>query len=234
MNQPTTYGLPNKREEVIKQLNLAYSEQNLEEEEFESRLKEAINAKSIEELKLVIFDFPIAIQESIFPKASTLPAKSQPPSYPAVPSHRNKIQTILGEDARTLPNLQQNMPKFSTILGDQKLDFRLSQILDDTIYLRFESILGNTTVDLRNEALEGKVLNIHITGSLGDIKILLPRGANIQKNIQSVMGDFKIQDKNRSWIKRITGLGKQQEPESIRFTVNVTGTYWLGNIKFVY
>lgn len=234
MKQPTTYGLPNKREAVIKQLNLAYSEQNLEEEEFESRLKEATNAQSIEELKLVIFDFPIAIQDSIFPKETIVPAKVQAPSSPVVPSPRNKFQSILGNDSRSIPTLSQNMSKFSAILSEQKLDFRLSQIVGDDLYVHCEAILSSVTVDLRNENLEGKTLHIHVTGSLGEIKLLIPRGAAIQKSIHSVMGEFKVQDKNRSWIKRITGLGKQEEPEKDRFTVNITGTYWLGNIKLVY
>lgn len=228
---PTTYGLPKKREEVIEQLKLAYSEENLDQEEYERRLQEAVNAKSIEELKLVIFDFPSSIKDSIFPKQSTVISPQQQPNYPTT-NTQNKIQVVLSDDSQSIPVLSKTMPKFSAILGTQKLDFRLSQITENNIYLRFESILGTVKVDLRNENLEGKTLNIHITGSLGDIKILLPRGGHIQKNLQSIGSNFKIQDKNRSWIKRI-GLSKSSKQEDIQFTVNVTGIFWLGNIKFV-
>jgi len=233
MKQPTTYGLPNKKEKVIEQLNLAYSEQNLEEEEFERRLKEAVNAQSIEELKLVIFDFPISIKESIFPENKVVPTQNPSPTLPTtIP--QNKIQTILGEDKRNIPLLSQRMPKFSTIMGEQKLDFRLSQIAGDTIYLHFEAILSSVKIDLRNEYLGGKTLNIHVTGSFGEVRILLPRGGNIQKNIQSVAGSVSIQDKNRSWIRRFTGLGKSSNQELETFTVNLTGIYWFGEVKLIY
>ncbi len=75
----TTYGLPAKREEVIDTLNTAFAEQNLDDEEYENRVKEALNAKCIEELELVVFDFPREIKDKLFPTKNIVHQKSDFP-----------------------------------------------------------------------------------------------------------------------------------------------------------
>lgn len=230
---PTTYGLPKKREKVIEALKLAYTNQNLEDHEYERRLNEATNAKSIEELKLVIFDFPADIRASIFPEVTT--DSSQQPVNSTLPVHMPKMQVILGKDSRNLPELSNALPKISAILSEQKLDFRLSQVPETPINIRVESVLSSTVIDLRNENLRNKQINVHISGALGDIKIMLPRGATIYKNIQLLGSEYKIQDKQRSWIQRLTGTNKKNDnTEDIQLTVNILGTFWLGNIKVIY
>jgi hypothetical protein len=63
---------------------------------------------------------------------------------------------------------------------------------------------------------------------------MLPRGATIQRNIQLVAGEFKVQDKQRSWIKRLTGMGSKETQDEIQLTVHINGRFWLGNIKVIY
>ncbi|NJO00975.1 MAG: hypothetical protein HC880_04110 [Bacteroidia bacterium] len=57
---------------------------------------------------------------------------------------------------------------------------------------------------------------------------------SIQRNIQLIAGEFKVQDKQRSWIKRLTGMGTQDTPPDIQLTVAVYGTFWLGTVRIVY
>lgn len=230
--KPTTYGLPNKRTEVIEELKIAYTNQNLDDQEYERRLDEANNAKSIEDLKLVLFDFPATIKHKIFPESKTLPVnQSGGVNFPVLPG--NKLQVIMGNDSRNMPEFSNALPKISAILSNQKLDFRLSKVPETPINIRVECILSNSQIDLRNELLEGKIINIHINGGLGEVKILLPRGATINRGVQMIAGELKIQDKQRSWINRLTGRNKEPQPE-IQLTVNITGIFFLGEIKVIY
>ncbi len=231
--EPTTYGLPNKREKVIEALKLAYTHQNLEDHEYERRLHEATNAQSIEALKLVVFDFPADIRASIFPETNTTTDTSTSTLSPTLAS--SKMQVIMGNDSRNPAELSNALPKISAILSSQTLDFRLSQVSETPIYIRVESILSSTVIDLRNENLKNKQINIQINGALGDVKIMLPRGAKIQRNIQMLGSEYKVQDKQRSWIKRLTGSNKKEENnEDIQLTVNILGVFWLGNVKIIY
>jgi hypothetical protein len=233
MNQnPTTYGLPRKREEVIEELKIAFANQNLDEDEYERRLNETNNAKSIEDLMLVIFDFPPEVKYKVFPKNNSATTyQSDTYNLPAT-NNTAKTQVILGQDSKVMPEFSNSIAKISTILGEQKLDFRLSQIPETPINIHIENILGSTVLDLRNENLDGKHINIHITGCLGDIKILLPRGVDIQRNIQLVGSELKIQDKQRSWIKRL--IGNKPVKNDIQMSINFTGVYWFGGIKVIY
>jgi Domain of unknown function (DUF1707) len=64
----TVYGLPKKREEVIQELQNAFASQNLDEVEYESRLNEALVANSIEDLEVLVLDFPSDVKTKLFPK----------------------------------------------------------------------------------------------------------------------------------------------------------------------
>lgn len=233
MNRPpTTYGLPKKREEVVEALNQAYANQNLEDQEYERRLHEATNAKSIEELRLVIFDFPIEIKNQIFPADNITPSPQTKTIFPPSTKSDSSLQIIMGSDNRVMPEFSNALPEISAIMSNQKVDFRLSKVPETPINIRIESILSSTHIDLRNENLDGKHINIRISGFMGEVKIMLPRGVRIERNVQMVAGELKIQDKQRSWINRL--IGNQQKQEEIRLTVNITGNFWFGSIKLVY
>lgn len=226
---PTTYGLPKKREEVIEALKEAYTNENLDDQEYERRLDETLKAQSIEQLKRVLFDFPAEIKHHIFPKEDMIPA---PAFSPRSPGHTKVQEAILSNHSRAMPELSNATAKMSAVLGNQKLDFRLSKVLGTPIQLHVNAVLGNTLLDLRNEDLAGKQVNIHVSGALGNIKILLPRGTHIQRSVQLIAGDFKVKDKQRSWIKRLTGSSKITN--EIPLDVHITGSYWLGNIQLIY
>ena len=73
-----------------------------------------------------------------------------------------------------------------------------------------------------------------MSGALGNIKIFLPRGVTINRNVQMMGGNFRIKDKQRSWIKRLTGKSNKPVPADIQLEVNILGSFWLGNIEVVY
>lgn len=252
----TTYGLPDKREKVIDALNTAFAEQNLEEHEYENRVKEALNAKSIEELEVVLFDFPRDIKAKLFPKTPSLSSPTQqktdfPPaafSFPAnTTTHYDKTpsfsypssqvtRTLFTNEKQLVAALDNNKTSFQAIFGNQKIDFRSCQFYSNHLKIDVESIFSETVIDLRNQDLHGKHIDIFVRGALNEIKIYIPRGGVVQKKTQIILGDYSLKDKKKGFLGQINKfLGNQeQENEAISFSVTIHGGIFLGNIKVVY
>lgn len=241
----TIYGLPVKREEVIDALNAAFAERNLDEDEYENRVNEALNAKSIEELEVVLFDFPSGIKIKLFPKNITKQENDFPPAAFSKTNFSRSVQhtekdhfnAILGENKQLIQNLdQRHAVNFLTVMGSQKIDFRRSQFVGSQFRIDVTCTLGETVLDLRNQNLHGKHIDIFITGGLSEVKILIPRGGHIQKNAQMVLGEFSVKDKRKSFVGRINQLLGTAEPleEEISFSIAVHGNFWLGEIKVIY
>ncbi|WP_291723514.1 LiaF domain-containing protein [Bernardetia sp.] len=250
----TTYGLPAKREEVIDVLNTAFAEQNLEEYEYENRVKEALNAKCIEELEVIVFDFPKAIKNKLFPKESAPSSlRKQNTDFPPAAfstkatTHQSSIPTTrqyFGQPLRAtfaaekqlIPILDENPVSFQAIFGTQKVDFRSCRFEGTHFRLDVESIFSETTIDLRNQDLHGKHIDIFIKGALNEIKIYIPRGGFVQKNTQLILGDYSLRDKKKGFLGQINKFLGNDTPESndISFTVTLHGNIFLGNIKVVY
>lgn len=174
---PTTYGLPKKRDEVIEALKEAYANENLEEQEFEKRLDEAMKAESNEALQVVLFDFPAEIRNKVFPQNNDLPATSQSQNLPAT-AKVNKVKVIMGNDYRIMPEFSNAISKVSAFMSNQKLDFRVSKVPETPISLHIENFMSNTDIDLRNELLDGKQVNLHNVGGSGEHQNFSPQRSN--------------------------------------------------------
>jgi hypothetical protein len=232
----TTYGLPKKREELLVELQTAFANQNLDEAEYEIRLKEALNATCIEELEVIVFDFPAEIKSRLFPAAPVMPAKTVPGSVPGhLPAQPlgGTQRTILSEDKCQVALLNEQPQHFLAILATQVVDFRQSVVQGSQARLDVECFLGETTLDLRNEQLANQDVHIWVGGGLGAIKILVPPGGNIRRAVQLFGSSFNIKDKRKSWLSRLTGRSNQEAP-AFAFNLTIHGTYWLGEIQVVY
>jgi hypothetical protein len=232
----TTYGLPKKREELIQELQDAFANQNLDEAEYENRLREALHAGSVEELEVIVSDFPATIQRRLFPKELAAPAAG-PPGLPTghlpAMTMTDTRRALLGEDKCQVALLGGQTHSFLSILGSQAVDFRQSQIQGQVIKINAECLLGETKLDLRNEDLAGKDIHIWVGGGLGAIKVLVPPGGTIKCEAQLFGGSFKVKDKRKSWLNRLAGKSSQ-EPASFTFTLTIHGTYWLGEVEVAY
>ena len=232
----TVYGLPKKREEVIEELQTAFANQNLDEAEYESRLNEALAANSIEDLEVLVLDFPPQIKSKLFPKeVETTVQVSKPTAtapLPMIPI-KDTYRAIMSSDNRSIDQLDQQTVSFFALMSQQHIDLRQTQLQGNRFKLHIECLLGNTEIDLRNEDLAGRHIEIWVGGGLGEIKIKLPKGGIIQKEAQMFGGSLNIKDKRKSWINRLTGNVKE-ETATIQFTVSLHGTYWLGNVDIVY
>jgi hypothetical protein len=232
----TTYGLPKKREELIQELQDAFTNQNLDETEYENRLREALHASSMEELEVIVSDFPAEIRQRLFPTQLAVPVGGLPGApasqLPAMPMTDTR-RALLGEDKCQVALLGGQTQSFLSIMGSQVADFRQSQIEGQVIKINAECLLGETKLDLRNENLAGKDIHIWVGGGLGAIKVLVPPGGTIQNQAQLFGGSFKIKDKRKNWINRLTGNTGQEVPP-LAFTLTIHGTYWLGEIEVAY
>ncbi len=231
----TTYGLPKKREELIAELQTAFANQNLDEGEYENRLKEALNATCVEDLEVIVFDFPAEIRHRLFPAAPVVPAKSAsaPLSHLPAQSPGGTQRVFLGEDKCQVALLNEQPQHFLAIMATQVVDFRQSQVLGPTARLDVECFLGETKLDLRNEDLAGKDLHIWVGGGLGSIKILVPPGGQIRREVQLIGSSFQVKDKRKSWLNRLTGKSNQEAP-AFTFNLTIHGIFWLGDIQIVY
>ncbi|PIY09638.1 MAG: hypothetical protein COZ18_07615 [Flexibacter sp. CG_4_10_14_3_um_filter_32_15] len=247
----TTYGLPAKREELIDVLNTAFAEQNLDDEEYENRVKEALNAKCIEDLELVVFDFPKEIKNQLFPTSITTQKSDFPPAAfssstkPITCSNSDALsnlfparssKAIFTTDKELVSVLTEKSVHFQAVFGTQKVDFRNCRFEGNRFRIDVDSVFSNTTLDLRNQDLAGKHVDIFIKGALNEIKIYIPRGGVVHKNTQVILGEYSIKDKRKGFLGQINKfLGTDQlQPESIAFTITLHGTIFLGNVKVVY
>lgn len=229
----TIYGLPKKREEVIIVLQEAFSNQNLDDAEYESRLNEVLAAKSIEDLEMTVFDFPAEIRNQLFPKEILNIQTTQSPSQQLSVQSNDNYRVIFGEDKRQVPQIGASAINFLSVMSSQIVDFRKSQLQGNRFKIYVECLLGKTVIDLRNEDLSGKEIDIWIGGGLGEIEIFVPKGGNIKKEAQFLGGNFTMKDKRKSWLKRL--IGKQpEETNTVDFTLTLHGNYWLGNVSIVY
>jgi len=227
----TSYGLPALREKVLEVLKDAFLNNHIEEQEYESRLKQALHAQYVEDLRLVLYDFPKNIKEELFEEATpkNSPIASNP--HPLVPTE-TVFRSILSGDDREVAHIGTSI-SFSAILGEQKVNLRKSSFSASQIHLDASSYLGSVILDLRNEQLEGKHFDIYIDNILGSIKILIPAACRINNQLTSVMGEFVVKNKKKSWFQ---SLFKQTEELTLEanFSINIYGKCILGEVTIEY
>ncbi len=150
------YGVPEYRDTIAVALEMAFSENNLELEEYERRLDLAYKAESIEELEALVHDFPH------YPKPGYSP--------PSAPVQEGDGQTKI------------------VILGDQHLtgeDFsgRAMKTL---------SIIGDVNIDVRRFRDSREPIRIKIYSIIGDTRIIIPKGMQVQNRLTNLLGDYKL------------------------------------------
>ncbi|WP_338793387.1 LiaF domain-containing protein [Bernardetia sp. MNP-M8] len=286
----TTYGLPAKREELIDVLNTAFAEQNLDDDEYENRVKEALNAKCIEELEVIVFDFPKEIKNKLFPNKNISQQKSDfPPAAFSSSSEKSShsssefssssqrssdsefsssssrmthstsefssskttthlgselsnffparsVKAIFTTDKELVPVLTEQSVHFQAVFGTQKIDFRNCRFEGQRFRIDVDSIFSNTTLDLRNQDLAGKHIDIFIKGALNEIKIYIPNGGTVQKNTNLILGEYSIKDKKNGFMSQVNKfLGNEQtENKAIAFTITLHGNTFMGSVKVIY
>jgi hypothetical protein len=227
----TSYGLPTLREKVLEVLKDAFLNNHIEEQEYESRLKQALNAQYVEDLRLVLYDFPKNIKDKIFEENTPKNSPIAPNLSPILPTE-TVFRSILSGDNSEIAHIGDSI-SFSAILGEQKANLRKSSFSASQIHLDALSYLGSITLDLRNEDLEGKHFDIYVDNILGSIKILIPAACRIDNQLNNVMGDFSIKNTKKSWFK---SFFKQTEglTQEANFSITIYGKCILGEVTIEY
>ena len=231
----TTYGLPLLREKTLDALKTAFVNNHLEEKEYESRVKQALEAQYVEDLRATLYDFPKEIKESIF--SENVPAKksteSEIPAFVPNPDTRDVYKTILSEKKSEILRIEGNSVRFTSLLAEQDVDLRKCDFNGERLRFDISCVLGSTIIDLRNENLEGKHIDIYIDATFGSVKIFIPSGGYVNNALNTYLGDFSMRNKGKSWLNKV--LGKNEEtPKETRFTLSVYGTCTLSEVVIVF
>ena len=257
----TTFGLPKKREQVINLLQQAYVDQNLEEDDYEARLKAAMDAKSLEELQEVIHDFPNAPrlvggarsqtgQQGMHQQQQNAPlgqSRQQggfefpfvfPPRQPQAPSiggNARRSTVLFGNKNLEIREEITKPVRVATYLGEQKVSLQQASVSGNNLLISVETGLGQAIIDLRGEQLAGKHIQVDIMNVLGELVILLPKGAQVNNQVTPMLGEVSHSyQKVKKWIKRVISGQKALDTTPIPFTVTLYGTCILGEVRLVH
>lgn len=233
----SAFGLPKKREEVVKVLQTAFTEGNLEEYDYENRLTKAYEAKSLDELKEVIYDFPPQISSSIFPQEREVRGFA-----PSQPAHQNQFlqressnrihKVVMSDQSYPLPMITNKVERFSNLLGTLRIKAHNAQIQSDNCQINVDCWLGNTKIDLRNPELAGKEVHIYVNGGLGEVNIFVPPGTHVSRPIQLILGEFSHRKKNA--ILHLFDRNKNIDQDGWAFHLIIHGNFVMGSVRVRY
>jgi hypothetical protein len=163
--KPIVFGLPKMREKVLDMLGSAYSNNDLDIEEYEKRLAAAHKAQSIDELEHVIYDFPAV--KTLFPTKTI--------NTPVFPTNFSTGLAALNTES-----------SFVNIIGNKQISSL--DISEPTIELI--TGIGDTMLDLRD--IGKKYTHIKITNYtlIGNLRIKLPANAQLKKGMSIVIGNL--------------------------------------------
>jgi hypothetical protein len=237
----TTYGLPQKRELVLEALKAAFVNNNLDESEYESRVNQTLEAKYVEELRAVLYDFPKKIKEEIFDdipstaiNESNLRETSNNLSNFSgnMPTESERYTAFFSEKRQDIAFMN-NVLAFQSFMSEHNVDMRKCIIRGDELFFNISCHAGSMTLDLRNENLDGKKINIKVDCIFGQIKVYVPAGGKIVNNASMILGDFSLRNKKKSWLNKL--IGREDAPaQEANFTLVIHGNCAFAEFVVVY
>ncbi len=151
------------RESVVERLRVASTEGRLTLAELTERTEAAYLAQTHGELAQITADLPGAAPVSA-------PVSAPAPVAPAAPLSRTRkwIVAVMGDAKRT---------------GTWRIDDGLGAVC----------VMGDVVLDLREAEVRGREVDIVATCVMGDVKIIVPDGVDVQLSGVTIMGDKKVQ-----------------------------------------
>lgn len=225
---PTTYGLPKLREQVINVLEQAYIGNNLDADDYEQRLVLAHSAKSVEELKNVIHDFPQ--KDHIFPKS-----KAVTPRQTTTPTTTIDTEQLLAPVKGLIHSIE-NADSMS-VIGDCYLStFDLNQP-----NVKIVRGIGNAVIDLRDIGHKYSHVRIESYGLIGDVYIRVPMTAHVKRKMFLLLGEKtqRVRNKAKSFFDKLFGT-KNMTPRynkgltAPEVTIEIVGFNLIGNLNIEY
>ena len=215
--KPIVFGLPKMREKVLDMLGNAYSNNDLDIEEYEKRLAAAHKAQSIDELKNVIYDFPAF--KTLFPSKIA----AQTPAFPR--SLNSALANYTTESS------------FVNIIGNTHLSSL--DIAEPNIELMMG--IGETVLDLRDIGKKFTHIKINSYSVIGNLTIKLPANAQLKRGMSVIIGEFTQKVRGKGfWNGLFKKIAKKEEPQTPIYNdnppifVELSGFLVIGEVIVVY
>ena len=224
--KPMVFGLPKYREKVINAISEAYANNDLDVEEYERRLDIAHDAKSIEDLRNSVYDFPQINSLLPVPKSNnnTTESQSQQKSYPpfrSAPYAASPAENI----RKTFDEVD-----FFNLIGDKKL--YSSEITKPNI--KIVTGIGDTLIDLRDVAHKFTNIRVESICVIGNVRIRVPHNAKVKRNVTIIIGNTKQKQIGSSLIKKFFGMNSRQENQydynQPEIFIEITGFKLIGDM----
>ncbi|UZR92418.1 DUF1707 SHOCT-like domain-containing protein [Chondrinema litorale] len=222
--RPMVFGLPKYRERVITAISEAYTNNDLDIDEYERRLDIAHDARTIEELRNSVYDFPqinslLPVVKGAQPSQGQEP-KNYPP-YRSAPYNSSPAENI----RKTFEEID-----FINIIGDKKL--YSAEISKPNI--KVVTGIGDTLIDLRDIAHKFTHIRIESICIIGNVRIRLPHNAKVKRNVTVVIGSTKQKQIGGSLLKKFFGInatkGDRYDYNQPEVFVEITGFKLIGDM----
>jgi len=216
---PTTFGLPKLREKVIAALEKEYIDNNIDTSDYEKRLDLVHAAESVEQLKLVIHDFPQ--RDAIFPPTKRSQPVTRSSQMPA--PVQGFLQSIDNADAFSLigdchlSTVDLNQPNAKVLRG-----------------------IGNTVIDLRDVGHKYGSVRVESYSLIGDVVLKVPMNAKVKRKMFVLIGEKtqRVRSKAQSFFDKIFGnkrMPRQRYDSSTpEVSIEISGFNLIGNLVVEY
>jgi hypothetical protein len=156
------YGLPRRRNEICDLLARAYTDNQIELEDYEHRLELANRAECLEDLERVIHDFPDFRDAT----APAVPAEMTPVARPPDPTETRVA--IIGDQRLDHHDFLNGNVRTVSLIGDVKVHLEKMPRLAEPVVLTVFNLIGDTTLFIpQGMGVKNEVINI-----LGDTEVL--------------------------------------------------------------
>ncbi|MCX7028132.1 MAG: LiaF-related protein [Spirochaetes bacterium] len=181
--------IESERERALDSITTAFSHGVISIEDYERRAGAIQNAKAYADIDAQILDLPRAELPRDQPRRRSSPSRRGAEPRPA--------DDFLVES-------RSGSPDFSLcVMGDRKM---VGDWLNSDQAITF-TLMGSTTLDLRDTALPPGRLKIDAIAIMGEVRIIVPHGLPVRMSAFPFMGEANVQasverrvDRNRPWV----------------------------------
>lgn len=170
MPEKRKYGVPDYRDKIIRRLETAYADNKLELEEYERRLELAYKAEFMEDLEVLVHDFPGSQQAE-----SREIAGETDMDIPEAEDDTNI--TLIGDQHLTAEDFSNRKIQSVSILGDVNIDVRSFRNSERPIRIKIYSFIGDTRIIIPR----GMKVKNRFRSLLGDYELVRNEEQNVQE-----------------------------------------------------
>ncbi len=163
------YGVPDYRDKIIRRLETAYAGNKIELEEYERRLDLAYKAEFIEDLEVLVHDFPGNQQSGGRDVTNDLDKDISG-------ADDNTKIALIGDQHLTAEDFSNKSIHSLSILGDVNIDIRRFRHCEEPIRIKISSLIGDTRIIIpRGMKVKNRLMSL-----LGDYELVRNDDENLQ------------------------------------------------------